>query len=161
MKLPEVAILVSSISAAITGGNVILTYRTFRRVRPKIKVRLWRVGLWTYEAEDQKAELMFILRLLNSGTTPVSVERIELVSHESRLRYSDYRLIKGVRFAPGTPDEPPVIPALDGTTYRLHLSIDERHVLTEHLRFRVLLSNGRTATSHLLTRKRTRIDIGE
>lgn len=161
MKLPEIAILVSSVSVAITGGNAILTYRTFRRVRPKIKVRLWRVGLWTYEAEDQASEFMFILRLLNSGTTPVSVERIELVSYASRLRCGDYRFIKGVRFIAGASDEPPVVPALDGTTYRFHLSVDERNLLAEHLRFQVLLSNGCTVTSRLLTTKRTQIDIGE
>ncbi|MEV4789289.1 hypothetical protein AB0K53_28255 [Streptomyces tuirus] len=151
MSLAAIAIVVASVSALFTGANMLVSYRTFKRVRPNVKVRLWRTGAQVSEHEPDSAGYLFILRLLNNGATPVTVERIELCRYEASWSRRRFHLVKGTRFdANGkSGKEPPVVPALDGTTYRFSVrqrSLDPK----DHLRFRVLLSNGRTATSRLL-----------
>ncbi|MFD7314932.1 hypothetical protein ACFV9Z_13410 [Streptomyces sp. NPDC059883] len=160
MELPEIAIVVSSASAAITGVNAFVSYRTFRRVRPKIQVRLWRTNVSVPEQEKKDATHVFVLRLINNGTTPVTLERVELCRYESGYNKRRFQMVKGSRgFDPnnrwGT--VAPVIPALDGTIYRFSVA---RNSITrgDHLRFRVLLSNGRTSTSRLLPTKDWSLD---
>lgn len=164
MELPEIAIVVSSASAAITGVNALVSYRTFRRVRPKIQVRLWRTNTNALVSQSEKKEVnhTFVLRLINNGMTPVTLERVELCRYESRYSKRKFQLVKGSRgFDPqnrwGT--VAPVIPALDGTIYRFTVS---RRSATrgDHLRFRVLLSNGRTSTSRLIPTKDWSLDAG-
>lgn len=136
-------------SAAAATVNMTVAYRTFRRVRPKIKVRLWRTGLAAYEAGDNPAQHQFILRFLNNGTTPVSVERIELWTYLKRYRRG--YIVHGKRFERGFPNyEPPVVPALDGTTYRYNVPRSAKPDDDMRMRFRVLLSNGRVAVSPLV-----------
>ncbi|MFF9142704.1 hypothetical protein ACF09G_34685 [Streptomyces albogriseolus] len=146
MELPEIAIWVSSGSAVFTATNAIVSYRTFKRVRPKVKVRLWRTGIATYEDESRRAQYQFILRFLNHGTTPVSVERIELHRFESWHPWARSRILKGKRFRE---DERLTIPALDGTTYSFYMPVGSKPE-AKYVRFRVLLSNGRTAIGPVL-----------
>lgn len=149
MDLPEIAIVVSSASALFTAVNVVVSYRTFKRVRPNVKVWLSRTGLSVTESGIDGGAYVFILRFLNNGTTPVSVERVELWTSRKRIRRE--HLVHGKRFERGvTNHEPPVVPALDGTVYRYHVprsALPEENVPT---RFRVLLSNGRVAYSPLV-----------
>jgi hypothetical protein len=154
LTLPETAILVSSISAAVTGGNVFLTYRTFRRVRPKIKAKIWREAA----PPDGDDGWQYILRFINKGLSPVAIERIDLVAHRTRFRWSDFGLIKGVRFERGTSQEPIVISALDGTTYRFTFDMDRHPGRYRSLRFRVLLTNGRTTSTRSVRYKREKWD---
>lgn len=146
MELPEIAIWVSSGSAVFTATNAIVSYRTFKRVRPKVKVALWRTGVVTYEDESRRAQYQFILRFLNNGATPVSVERIELHRFESWHPWAGSRILKGQLFQK---DERPTIPALDGTTCPFYMPVGSKPE-AKYVRFRVLLSNGRTAIGPLL-----------
>jgi len=161
MKLPEIAILVSSVSAAITGGNVILTYRTFRRVRPKVKVRVWRTAPPSCGAEPH---WQYILRFLNKGLSPVHVERIELYAYKSSNRFSESEFLSGNRFERDTVREPLMVPALDGTTYRFTYDSLTQPGGGRYLRFRVLLTNGRTAITPVISLKsmgHDKIDAGD
>lgn len=134
-------------SAAL--GNVIFTGLTYRRVHPKVKVSLFRTGTRTgTERNPEASDYQFILRFRNFGTTPVKVERIELVTHPRWYRTKNPELVKGQRFHAGH-DEPPVVPALDGVTHPFFLPMGRLSDPEEckHLRFRVLLSNGETVIS--------------
>lgn len=161
MDTAEIALVVSSASALFTASNMVVSYRTFRRVRPSVKVRLWRSGVQVHEHGSHPASYLFVLRLLNNGTTPVTVERIELCRYESRYGRRRFEMVKGSRFDPkgrwGV--TPPVLPALDGTIYRFAVS-QEAVSSRDHLRFRVLLSNGRTAASRLLPPKEWALESG-
>lgn len=132
--------------SAVASLNMIVSYRTFRRVRPKVKVRLWRTGLSVSESGIDGGRHVFILRFLNNGTTPVSVERIELWTSPKYHKRAD--LVHGKRFERGvTAHEPPVVPALDGTVYRYSVPRSAMPVDGMRTRFRVLLTNGRVAYS--------------
>jgi hypothetical protein len=140
--------------AAVASLNMVVSYRTYRWVRPKVKIGLWRTGVSVPEQEDKDASHLFVLRLINNGTTPVTVERIELCRYESACGRRRFNMVKVTRFDPknrwGT--VPPVLPALDGTIYRF--TVPQSSVTRgDHLRFRVLLSNDRTATSRLVPNK--------
>ncbi|MET8680916.1 hypothetical protein ABZW18_25880 [Streptomyces sp. NPDC004647] len=142
-------IAIGAASAAAT--NVVLTALTYRRVRPKVKVRLFRTGVRIGGREPEATEYQFTLRFSNSGTTPVKVERIELVTYPKWRRTKRFELVKGQRFD-FRDDEPPEVPALNGMTHRFRLPT-ERLTDSEqrkHLRFRVLLSNGETIVSSKL-----------
>ncbi|KUM79743.1 hypothetical protein [Streptomyces curacoi] len=136
-------------AAGAAATNVIFTALTYRRVRPKVKVSLFRAGVRTgTERNPEASDYMFILRFRNAGTTPVKVERIELVAYPRWYKSKNPELVKGKRFHAGH-DEPPVVPALDGVTHPFYLPTgrltdpEER----KHLRFRVLLSNGESIVS--------------
>ncbi|MDF3145547.1 MULTISPECIES: hypothetical protein [unclassified Streptomyces] len=159
MGTAEVAMVVSSASALFTAANMVVSYRTFRRVRPSVKVRLWRTGVGLRERETKRRSYQFAVRLLNNGTTPVTVERIELCRYKSRYGRRRFELVKGSRFDTKGRwgDPPPVIPALDGTVQ--HFMVDQGVLSNgDHLRFRILLSNGRTAASPLLPPKQWAVE---
>ncbi|MEU3137542.1 hypothetical protein ABZ691_32850 [Streptomyces sp. NPDC006854] len=129
--------------------NVIFTGLTYRRVHPKVKVSLFRAGTRTgTEGNPEASDYMFILRFRNFGTTPVKVERIELVTYPKWYRTKHPELVKGKRFH-AKHEEPPVVPALDGLTHPFYLPtrrLTDKKQRT-HLRFRVLLSNGESVVS--------------
>ncbi|GGV59444.1 hypothetical protein GCM10010277_63000 [Streptomyces longisporoflavus] len=134
-------IAIGAAGAATT--NVIFTGLTYRRVRPKVKVRLFRTGLRTgTDRGPDASEYQFVLRFTNDGTTPVSVERIELVSYPRWFRTKSFTHVKSKRFEASDPERP-LVPAVDGTTARFYLPMGR---LTseelKYLRFQVLLSNG-------------------
>jgi hypothetical protein len=145
-SLPVLAIVISTASALFTGINVVVSVKTYRRVRPKVRVHLFRSSVVRVNKSYHLK-----LRFVNGGSNPVSVERIELVSYDSRRRKGEPKLITGERFdkdlKPG-----PVVPGLDGVTYSFYVPVSamsrsrDRH----HLRLRVLLSNGRTVRSSKL-----------
>ncbi|MCX4813681.1 hypothetical protein OG601_24080 [Streptomyces sp. NBC_01239] len=153
MKLPEIAILVSSASAAITGGNVILTYRTFRRVRPKVKVKIHRSIFDLRNDHEDYGAFQHILRFRNEGQSPVSVERIELLAYRSKSRFGEYRVVRYASFERGATQEPLVVPALDGTTYKFAVDVLKREGVFKHQRFRVVLTNGQTVLSKVVGRR--------
>jgi len=130
-------------------GNVIFTGLTYRRVRPRVKSSLYRAGVRTgTERNPEASEYLFTLRFINNGATPVSVERISLVSYPKWYRTKNFNMVKGKRYQMSDPERP-VVPALDGTTARFYLPTNrlEDSKEREHLRFRVLLSNGEISTS--------------
>jgi hypothetical protein len=140
---------ISIAAASAAATNVIFTALTYRRVRPKVKVELFRAGVRTgTEKNPQESEYKFILRFCNSGTTPVRVERITLVTYPRWYKTKHPVLVKGKRFQAGY-DEPPVVPALDGVTHSFCLPTGRLADSEErkHLRFRVLLSNGECIAS--------------
>ncbi|WP_141753574.1 hypothetical protein [Streptomyces agglomeratus] len=137
MKLPEIAIAVAIGSSLFTLGNMLVSVMTYRRVRPNVKVRLWRTGVATTTAGDTDgSEYQFILRFLNNGGTPVSVERIELMAYCRRFHPCEWELLKAKRFLASTPDRP-LVPAHNGTTHRFHLAHSSAVGTRHYLRFRV------------------------
>ncbi|MFE3248455.1 hypothetical protein [Streptomyces sp. NPDC059209] len=136
-------------AAGAAACNVLFTALTYRRVRPKVKVSLFRAGVRTgTELKPEASDYQFVLRFTNCGTTPVKVERIALVTYPRWYKSKSPELVKGKRFQAGY-DEPPVVPALDGVTRPFFLSTGRLTDAKErkHLRFRVLLSNGESIVS--------------
>lgn len=116
-------------------------------------MRLWRAGVRTgTERSPEASDYLFILRFTNDGTNPVSVERIELVSYPKWFRTKNFEYVKRKRYEAADPERP-LVPAVDGTTARFYLPTGRlaESKEREHLRFRVLLSNGETAVSPKLT----------
>ncbi|MCX4834358.1 hypothetical protein OG746_37160 [Streptomyces sp. NBC_01016] len=139
-------------AASAAASNVIFTALTYRRVRPKVGVSLFRAGVRTgTERNPEASDYLFILRFRNLGTTSVKVERIELVSYPRWHKSKKPKLIKGKRFY-ADHDEPPVVPALDGITHPFYLPTGRLTDREErkHLRFHVLLSNGESIISRKL-----------
>ncbi|MEU8579095.1 hypothetical protein [Streptomyces asoensis] len=138
-------------SAGATALNMGVAYRTFRRARPKVKVKLSRTSLDANPEKGKKPYKVFILRFLNSGTTPASLERIELVAYKPPYRLDVPRVIHSVDFHPESRHESPLIPALSGIIYRFSM-VGTRYGKpdSEKLRFRVVLSDGSTVVSRAL-----------
>ncbi|MFF7307604.1 hypothetical protein [Streptomyces sp. NPDC008137] len=150
--LPVVAIIISSVSALFTGINVVVGYRTYRRVHPKVKVRIFRRSVVTNR--DGVKEYQYVLRFRNMGANPVSIERIELVKHVRWHRKDTLPLLKGERFLPGEGER---VPPFDGITHGFSAPV--RTVpMSGRCRFRVLLSNGRTAMSRKFHQSRLKPD---
>ncbi|MGW6738650.1 hypothetical protein [Streptomyces sp. NPDC055013] len=137
-------------SAGVATLNMFISYRTFRRARPKVKVALLRhIGKAGIEMYPEASEYQFILRFRNKGTTAVSVERIQLVHYPTKwFRSKVFWPLMAMRFEPPISSRP-LIPALDGMTFRFNVAKEALSGISvrKHLRFRVLLSNGETVIS--------------
>jgi len=134
--------------ATVAAFSLLISWMAYRRVRPKVKVRVerWGIGPVLREGarEGEERDCRFAVRLINKGSTTAGAERVELVAHLSRVPRRKPELLKGVRF-----DEPFKIPALDGS--KLWMDLPERKLVggqvPRYLRFRVSLTDGRTVRS--------------
>ncbi|WP_158013112.1 hypothetical protein [Streptomyces sp. Root369] len=91
---------------------------------------------------DDDSMYIIVLRFLNNGSTPVSVERVELSTFKwrfGRKRPKEFHVAQVIR------RNKPVVPALDGTTFEFRVAGEIAPMGKRYTRFRVLLSNGRTA----------------
>ncbi|MEH0445358.1 hypothetical protein QA811_17290 [Streptomyces sp. B21-102] len=135
-----------AIAGAVTAAcNVYVSRRTFERVKPKVTVELWRSSAPPKRTDDLAAErnVQLMLRFTNDGTTPASVERIDLRDYGDGGWDLD-GFVAGSRFEHRGPEDhkPFIVPALDGTTYRFKVPADRAPAPGTSLWFQVLLSNG-------------------
>ncbi|MEV0530797.1 hypothetical protein [Kitasatospora sp. NPDC050463] len=138
--------------AIVAAFSLLISWMAFRRAKPKVKVRVERWGISPVlregAREGEERDCRFALRLINKGSTATGAERVELVAHLSRVPRKKPEFMKGVRFK-----EPVQVPAFDGVLQWMDLP--ERKLVggqvPRYLRFRVLLSDGRTVRSKKLS----------
>ncbi len=134
--------------AIVAAFSLLISWMAFRRAKPKVKVRVERWGISPVLREGEERDCRFALRLINKGSTATGAERVELVAHLSRVPRKKTEFLKGVRFK-----EPLKVPAFDGVLQWMDLP--ERKLVggqvPRYLRFRVLLSDGRTVRSKKLS----------
>ncbi|MEV5976241.1 hypothetical protein [Streptomyces sp. NPDC052114] len=108
-------------AAGFAGINMIVSAKTYRRVRPKLKMKAERRSKHPVPQNDiegsPRSAYMFRLRLINEGTTPLGVERVELYTRDSRWPFKRLRLVKGTRRL-----KPVTVDGLSGVIYPLVLS---------------------------------------
>ncbi|MDG5801684.1 hypothetical protein P9869_03210 [Streptomyces ossamyceticus] len=83
MSLPVIAIVVASVSALFTGANMLFSALTYRRVRPRVqmKIRWTLIGPdSTRRAVEGKAVWGFDMHLKNVSPTAAKVKRLQLVT---------------------------------------------------------------------------------
>ena len=136
-------------SAGVTAFNVAISYRAFKRVRPKVRIFAHAEGVVGPTGRNVKGPARFSVRLLNDGTTTVSVERIELLVPLDATDGGGWQAVELREFERGKPGAELLdIPALGGTAYNFTV---ERSVIrgVYSTRIRVLLSNGQTFWVHV------------
>ncbi|MFF4888137.1 hypothetical protein ACWD6Q_36025 [Streptomyces nigra] len=93
MSLAAWAILVASLSALFTGLNMLASWSTYRRVRPRIKIHV----SWN-DFGGPNQEPLFTIRFINRSLTPAVIEKLIMVSWLDewlRTRYNDFEIIEG------------------------------------------------------------------
>ncbi|MDG9687837.1 hypothetical protein QC334_34780 [Streptomyces sp. DH18] len=144
--------MIAVAGAAVAAFSLLISWMAYRRAKPKVKVRVERWGISPVlrkgAREGEERDCRFALRLINKGSTAAGAERVELVAHLGRVRRKKPEPLKGVRF-----EEPLKVPAFDGA--QLWMDLPERKLVggqvPRYLRFRVLLSDGRTVRSKKLS----------
>ncbi|MEV4786153.1 hypothetical protein AB0K53_11975 [Streptomyces tuirus] len=135
MSLPAIAIIVASVSALFTGANMIASWMTYRRSKPRIRARV------TWEAKYSEEgggypNIFFRVHLVNRSASPIAVFEAKVVARmavgrHSRipLKYYAYEdwpavLTTGETVAPGLEKE---IPAFGGLMLEVEADfLDER-----------------------------------
>ncbi len=143
-------------AGASSATNVVYTALTYRRVGPRVSVKTWRVALAHGTAEDPNVkQLQYSLRFANSGTTPVAVERIELLSYRREFSWNPRKFWRRYVEGPGssisglrqTAQTAPWSLDSAGEVYRFYVNKEALEGKGPHLGFSVLLTNGETVTS--------------
>ncbi|MFG2349663.1 hypothetical protein [Streptomyces phaeochromogenes] len=71
-------------AAGSAALNMLISYRTYRRVRPRVDVAIEGMGMDPAVPEDAKRQsYLFRLRLVNRSTTAITVERVAVVGVHS------------------------------------------------------------------------------
>ncbi|WP_328879110.1 hypothetical protein [Streptomyces sp. NBC_00299] len=127
-------------SAGVATLNMLISYRTFRRVRPKVKVSVQGSDV---RGGEKGYNRLYTLRLTNDGGTPVTVESVDLLTHSQSFTDVDSRKTDGAKV------RTIVVPAHDGVTHRVRFDLPTSLAFNRDVpvRFRVLLSNGRAVVS--------------
>lgn len=143
-------------SAGVTLFNVAIAYRAFKRVGPKVRIFAHAEGVVGPTVRTVKRPARFSVRLLNDGTTTVSVERIELYSLHA-IDGEGGKILEVREFERGKPGAELLdIPALGGTAY--NFTVEQSVVRGVYsTRIRVLLSNGQMVSTHVSRSSRIRI----
>ncbi|MFE0131216.1 hypothetical protein ACFWY6_06495 [Streptomyces sp. NPDC059037] len=141
-------------AAGFAGLNMIVSAKTYLRVRPKLKVKTERrskhpVPQINIEGNPRSA-YWFRLRLINDGTTPLGVERVELYTRDSRWPFKRLRLVKGTRTL-----KPVTVDGLSGVIYPVVLTSKSLLCMGRgplYARFYATLTNGQTVRGRRMWR---------
>ncbi|MBW5424747.1 hypothetical protein GKQ77_24805 [Streptomyces sp. BG9H] len=99
MSPGAVAILIASLSAVFTGANAIASWATYRRARPRVRMRLESPVYGTIrQSRGSSKNVPYYLAFSNLGTTPARPEGIAVdykTRHRSKLRCKSTTAVVG------------------------------------------------------------------
>ncbi|MFD5629476.1 hypothetical protein [Streptomyces sp. NPDC127072] len=104
MSLPVIAIVVASLSALFTGGNVTVSLASYRRGRPRLSVKytLDSLSFEPIEGRWWLAENYLNVHVVNRGQAAVTVHDVQVIFRYPRpqLRLSSIRKLKSTILRP-------------------------------------------------------------
>ncbi|MFE6127029.1 hypothetical protein ACFQ6Q_01950 [Streptomyces sp. NPDC056437] len=122
--------VITGISAAAAAASMLVAYLTYRRLRPRVTIRVQSVH--HYEIPNGQPQLLASLRLVNRSASAARVEiiRLRFVAKQGRVRGGSYE-----------PEEPLIIGPMDGVKIGavfdmrwmnpLQLSVDSGEIIAE------------------------------
>ncbi|GGT88828.1 hypothetical protein [Streptomyces coeruleorubidus] len=141
-----------AIAAALaTALNMLIAFKTYRRVRPRLDVVVQLAKaepqiIMNAKAVSFRGHYVFLLRLANRGTTPVSIEHVFLVASYSKWHRRSEPMLSAGAFL----EQPLKIEPFDGEQYPFKMPSPDwtqGGKVPRYVQVRVGLRDGREAHS--------------